>query len=698
MTTAAADSKPAFSGTIAATALPRSYRLGLLLVSVAMILVPLLYLLLVVAVGWALAWHLTANTWLFGSSLGQVRLLAYLAPAVAGTTLLFFMVKPILARRPKGRDPVQVLERDQPRLHALIRDLSAQIGAPVPARVYVDCQVNAAAALSGGLTGLFGRNLDLTIGLPLVTGLSVRQLSGVVAHELGHFAQGGGMRMTVLIRSINGWLFRVVHERDSWDQRLDEWSRDGDVRVVIPMALARASVWLSRLAVSGVAMVGHGVSCYMMRQMEFDADSYEVKIAGSETFAQTVVRLRELSAGSQLAYSQLSALLERRALPADMPRFVADCSGRLPYDLRAQVQKISDLRSGAFDTHPSDASRIAAAAALETTGVLVGGEELATALFDDFDRLTAVVTRHHYEHDLNIDLDALRFLAVDEASQGVEHRQRTEAALQETFAARVSVTRPLRVRLQVWAGWVGDLDDTLDRARAAVSGSTLSDESYRAFEQLQDRRDLAFCAEQLFDAGVQTLDAKQFALSEPTLAGARAAQAWALQEQEKLRHSLDAFDELIDHRLGLGVLLAERDGHGEEARAAALALTTLSGVVHSAVDARRLLMASALLEDALPAVGPSLNAHGRAGHLAAALDTCRANVLDGLRQASLPGGELSDDWQRLRSDAAQLPNASLMQRVFELYWVTLSRLVRVVADAEAEAAAKAPAAVTPHSA
>lgn len=691
MTTAAADSKPAFSGTIAATALPRSYRLGLLLVSVAMILVPLLYLLLVVAVGWTLAWHLTANTWLFGSSLGQVRLLAYLAPAVAGTTLLFFMVKPILARRPKGRDPVQVLERDQPRLHALIRDLSAQIGAPVPARVYVDCQVNAAAALSGGLTGLFGRNLDLTIGLPLVTGLSVRQLSGVVAHELGHFAQGGGMRMTVLIRSISGWLFRVVHERDSWDQRLDEWSRDGDVRVVIPMALARASVWVSRLAVSGVAMVGHGVSCYMMRQMEFDADSYEVKIAGSETFAQTVVRLRELSAGSQLAYSQLSALLERRALPADMPRFVADCSGRLPYDLRAQVQKISDLRSGAFDTHPSDANRIAAAAALETTGVLVGGEQLATVLFDDFDRLTEVVTRHHYEHDLDIDLDALRFLAVDEASQGVEHRQRTEAALQETFAARVSVTRPLRV--QVWAGWVGDLDDTLDRARAAVSDSTLSYESYRAFEQLQDRRDLAFCAEQLFDAGVQTLDAKQFALSEPTLAGARATQAWALQEQEKLRPSLDAFDELIDHRLSLGVVLAERDGHGEEARAAARALTTLSGGVQSAVDARRLLMASALLEDALPAGGPSLTAHGRSGQLAAALDACRANVLDGLRQASLPAGELTDDWQRLLSEAAQLPNASLMQRVFDLYWATLSRLVRVVADAEA--AAKAPTAGTP---
>lgn len=52
----------------------------------------------------------------------------------------------------------------------------------------------------------------LTIGLPLVAGLSLQQLAGVLAHEFGHFSQGAGMRLTYIVRSINAWFLRVVYE------------------------------------------------------------------------------------------------------------------------------------------------------------------------------------------------------------------------------------------------------------------------------------------------------------------------------------------------------------------------------------------------------------------------------------------------------------------------------------------------------
>ena len=298
-----------------------------------------------------------------------------------------------------------------------------------------------------------------------------------------------------MIRSINAWLYRVVHERDSWDSTLEEWSREGDWRVTLPMALARGSVWLSRRALAGVMIVGHGVSCYMMRQMEFDADSYEVKIAGSDAFARTFVRLRELSAGSQMAYNQLPKLLEKQSIPGDMPRLVAECSRRLPDGIRQQVQKVSDERTGTFDTHPSDADRIAAARTLATSGALVGGDQSATILFREFDRLSAAVTRHHFESDLGIELEKLQLVANDEALRGAEHQQRADAALHEVFASRVSVTRPLRISVDEAAAGVVDLEETLARARTAVKESTLTQESYRRFEHFQFRRDLAFCAE-----------------------------------------------------------------------------------------------------------------------------------------------------------------------------------------------------------
>ena len=214
-----------------------------------------------------------------------------------------------------------------------------------------------------------------------------------------------------------------------------------------------------------------------------------------------------------------------------MPHLVAECSRRLPDEVRAQVQKISDERTGTFDTHPSDADRVAAAHALARSGALIGGDQPATSLFREFDRLSATVTRHHYESDLGLELGKMRLLANDEALRGAEDHQRTEAALRDMFASRVSVTRPLRIAVDEAA----DVKETLARARTAVKESSLSEESYRRFEQFQFRHDLAFCAEQLFLAGVSTLDAKQFQLTEPTLAGAQSIQRWALQEQDKLR-------------------------------------------------------------------------------------------------------------------------------------------------------------------
>lgn len=61
---------------------------------------------------------------------------------------------------------------------------------------------------------LFGNDLVLTIGMPLVLGLSLRQFAGVLAHEFGHFSQGAGMRLTFIIRTISVWFTRVVYERD----------------------------------------------------------------------------------------------------------------------------------------------------------------------------------------------------------------------------------------------------------------------------------------------------------------------------------------------------------------------------------------------------------------------------------------------------------------------------------------------------
>jgi hypothetical protein len=44
---------------------------------------------------------------------------------------------------------------------------------------------------------------------------------------------------------------------------------------------------------------------------------------------------------------------------------------------------------------------------------------------------------------------------------------------------------------------------------------------------------------------------------------------------------------------------------------------------------------------------------------------------------------LNDAWRRLLGDAPHLPRADFLQRLLDLYWSCLSRLVRLVNDADA---------------
>ena len=131
--------------------------------------------------------------------------------------------------------------------------------------------------------GVHQKDLVLTIGLPLVAGMDLTMLTGVLAHEFGHFAQGTGMRLTYVIRSINGWFARVVYERDSWDQWLvDAQHTSEHWAISIIVALARLFVWMTRRILWVLMVIGHGVSSFMLRQMEFDADRYEARVSGSD--------------------------------------------------------------------------------------------------------------------------------------------------------------------------------------------------------------------------------------------------------------------------------------------------------------------------------------------------------------------------------------------------------------------------------
>src|SRR5262249_12433881 len=156
-------------------------------------------------VGYGVYYHAVNHVGILGTVRGRGAVLtfaAYGAPLVVGAILILFMLKPLFSR-PAKQGRTRTLKRQaEPVLFAFVERVCEAVGAPRPRQIQVDCEVNASAGFRRGLLSMFGHDMVLTIGLPLVAGLTLRQFAGVLAHEFGHFAQGAGMRLTYVVRSI----------------------------------------------------------------------------------------------------------------------------------------------------------------------------------------------------------------------------------------------------------------------------------------------------------------------------------------------------------------------------------------------------------------------------------------------------------------------------------------------------------------
>ena len=392
------------------------YHLGLVLVAVVMVILPVVYVAMIGAAGWGVYYYAVHCKFLVTSMFGGPRLylikmFLYVTPLLIGAVLLFFMVKPLFARRAKQAQPLALNPGVDSTLFAFIAKICDTVGAPMPKRIDLDCQLNASAGFRRGFASMFGNDLVLTIGLPLVAGMNMQQFAGVVAHEFGHFTQGFGLRLSYLIRRINGWFARVVYERDEWDLWLASWVDEAeDWRVMLVGARAQFAVGFSRLLLKLLMYFGHGVSCFLLRQMEYDADSYEIKLAGSDAFEATVKRLSVLGEAAGQSYKTMRATWNmNRHLPDNYPAFLVRAVSKMPPEKAGHIEDTVGLsRTGIFDTHPSHGDRIRAARRAAEPGVF-HLDYPASLLFANFEAVSKQVTFLHYTDyiGLNCDMSAL---------------------------------------------------------------------------------------------------------------------------------------------------------------------------------------------------------------------------------------------------------------------------------------------------
>jgi len=473
----------ALAGRLRPTPPAAGYKAALLFAALAMVVLPLVYLAMIAGV-------VLATLHFVLPLLDEGREFVAIVLGVVGLTVVFFLGKPLFAPRARPPKPHSLDPQTEPLLFAFVERLCGLVGAPAPRRIDVDLDANASASLRRGLRSIAGRDLVLTIGLPLPATLTLREFTGVLAHEFGHFGQGAGMGLTYVVRSVNAWFARVVYERDAWDERLVAAGRVGDVRVLAIVWTARAFIAAGRGVLWVLMHVGHGVSCWAMRQMEYDADSYEARVGGVDAFETTTRKLPAIAIAVQLAWRDVESEFGHGRLCDDFVGLAAARFDRLTAEEReAILGPALEARTKWHDTHPAAADRIRAARRLGSDGVFrVRGP--ATALFADFDALAREATKRHYRHVVGARaLKAARFVPVDAVLGVLDADDDAADALGHYFGEVLRVFAPVFPHPDRDArADPGATADETARAKAAEALDALEQERLEAEQQDELRR------------------------------------------------------------------------------------------------------------------------------------------------------------------------------------------------------------------
>jgi Zn-dependent protease with chaperone function len=375
------------------------YRLQLTLVTLCCVLIPLAYLALVAALGYAWWWYLSHIQLLIGRSLHGFHALAlvYGVPGLSGGILLLFLIRPMVLRSPPCDHAKRFKRREEPRLIKTVELLATMIGIRPPAIILLSNEVNASVHYEGGWRGFFNGRKVLTIGMPLVAGLSHQQLIGVLAHEFGHFAQRFGMRCSYVVNHVNAWLDLRANYADPWDDRLDALrakSRHLVVRLMV--VLARSGIRMSRVLLRGFFFLSFRLSRSLSRQMEFDADRYEILLCGSASFEQTAVRVRALNQAFTELDKQNAETWREHGLLRNMP--AATAARVEAFDASTWAAMRSSMAGGVtryWDTHPADLDRLGRAHALAAPG-MYQDDQPASMLFNRFEFYCQQITLAYY--------------------------------------------------------------------------------------------------------------------------------------------------------------------------------------------------------------------------------------------------------------------------------------------------------------
>ncbi|MBR7780294.1 M48 family metallopeptidase [Undibacterium rugosum] len=231
---------------------------------------------------------------------------------------------------------VHLLQRDQaPALYALLENIAASL--EIKAKVNIQLIAAASAYISPERNWLGQiRSLEVGLGLPLLSTLSERELSTVIAHEFGHFV-GGDL-------SLGPWIYRTRASIANTVYDLD------DSIFFLDLLFLSYGKWFLRISAS------------ISRSQEFAADALAAQKFGSAASRAALEKVHLIDPmWSAYLDHELGAALQRGAKVPIFDGFRRFCKpGIRRAEVIKSIQRSENTTKTEFDTHPTLAERIQA--------------------------------------------------------------------------------------------------------------------------------------------------------------------------------------------------------------------------------------------------------------------------------------------------------------------------------------------------
>jgi len=382
-----------FKGEWKAPTVDAAYIFSTLLAGGAVLLVGVLYvvIMLVLAFGWigigALVLTLGPDDAPLGTKLLVLALCVLAAPLLCSIAL--GMLRVIVPAKPREGVECILNRREEPLLWDVVEHVCRTMRAPVPKRIVVTHDANAAVNAGPIWRSLLGlHDISLMIGMPLAGSLTLREFLGVLAHETGHLRQRGSGIVSVAAGSLMQRLQWGVHGRTESDWQIELFEEYADTPMLerVWMRVRRAGNAISRLICGALLGVAGAAWSFARRRQEINADLHEIALAGSMAFESASHRILTLGVAEERASEQVRRMTDKRTAPEDIPALILDHAQMLGAEGQTAAKRdvASEGAAEWFDAYPEHRERIRRARELNQPGI-VAIEAPAIALFQNFD-------------------------------------------------------------------------------------------------------------------------------------------------------------------------------------------------------------------------------------------------------------------------------------------------------------------------